>query len=623
MAFLHSPLLLVLQILPSIVCGIQIPFSRPESAHKRTLITPEIDSFVSSQLSIWNSSGLSVAVLRHDTSSPGTWNVEFGSYGTAQVDGSPVTPDTLFAIASNSKLFLALSVGLLIKNESLATVRGTKLRWDTKIESVLPEWGLMDQGMQNEVTIQDMLSHRTGLPRHDHSDFAREGGLPCQISALRYLRPSAALRETYQYTNLMYETLSYLPQTLLNRTFESYIAEHLFRPLGMASSTYSVAEAEERGVLAHGFQWDMQDYLVGFNGTRMATVPYYQRPGEEKIAAGAGGVLTSTRDLSMWVAMLLNNGRHPITNETVVPTDVVEHVALGVSVARGKAAYPELIRIHGSIISYHSYSRSPVVYGAGQDRMSYRGRELIEHGGGNLGFTSQVTRFPNDNLGVIVLSNDMNGRHVLESVKWRIVDHVFGLDPIDWTQRYDFRKISSLAKSIRENQAVTPRPSPAVLPSVSFSAMEGTFRHGAYGVIQPCFVHAKSGNTTACSEMLRTPAVQRILSAPIQDNITVPTFIIPFKRWFSTHLRFAHFAGNTFNVSMIWTNAEVRKAEGYPEGGDVVVGLDERDEVEWVGGHGGKEDGWAFKGDFWGKGKDARALEGTGKDAAEVWFGRV
>ncbi|KAJ7870424.1 beta-lactamase/transpeptidase-like protein [Mycena leptocephala] len=528
----------LLALLP-VVCAIQIPLQRPKGG----LITSEIDSFVNSQLSLWNSSGLAVAVLRQDTSSPGTWDIEFGSYGTAQEDGSPVTPDTLFAIASNSKLFLSISVGLLIKNDSLAAARGEKLRWDTKIKDVIPEWGLMDDEMQNGVMIQDMLSHRTGMPRHDYSGSVRKGGVSEMISTMRFLRPSAALREMYQYNNLMYETLSHLPPTLLNQTFESYIAEHLFAPLGMASSTYSVGEAEERGTLAHGFHWDMQDYLFGLNGTRTATVPYFQRPGEENIWAGAAGVLTSARDLSMWVAMLLNKGHHPTTNETVVPEDVVEHVALGVSVSRGKADYPEL---------------SPKVYGCGQDRYSYRGHEIIEHGGSNPGFKTQVSRFPNDNLGVIVLSNDENGNRIMEMVKWRIIDHVFGLEPIDWAQRY----ADSFAKSIRQNQDVTPRPSPPVLPSVPFGAMEGTFSHGAYGAFQPCFVESKTaGRSAACTEVINTPVVQRILGASA-DAESIPTFIVPFKRTFSTHMRFAHFAGNVFNVSLIWSNGEVRAAEG-------------------------------------------------------------
>ncbi|KAJ7877883.1 beta-lactamase/transpeptidase-like protein [Mycena leptocephala] len=560
----------LLALLP-VVCAIQIPLQRLQSS-KGGLITSEIDSFVNSQLSLWNSSGLAVAVLRQDTSFPGTWDIEFGSYGTAQEDGSPVTPDTLFAIASNSKLFLSISVGLLIKNESLAAARGDKLRWDTKIKDVIPEWGLMDEDMQNGVMIQDMLSHRTGMPPHDYSGSARKGGVSEMISTMRFLRPSAALRETYQYNNLMYETLSHLLPTLLNQTFESYIAEHLFAPLGMASSTYSVGEAEERGTLAHGFHWDMQDHLFGLNGTRTATVPYFQRPGEEKIWAGAAGVLTSARDL----------GRHPMTNETVVPEDVVEHVALGVSVSLGKAEYPEL---------------SPEVYGCGQDRYSYRGHEIIEHGGSNPGFKTQVSRFPNDNLGVVVLSNDENGNSIMETVKWRIVDHVFDLEPIDWAQRY----ADALAKNIRQNQDVTPRPAPPVLPSIPFGAMEGTFSHGAYGTFQPCFVESKTaGRSAACTEVINTPVVQRILSASA-DADSIPTFIVPFKRTFSTHLRFAHFAGNVFNASLIWSNGEARATEGYPAGGDVVVGLDERYEVEWVGGgtEASGEEGWAFKGNFW------------------------
>ena len=95
----------------------------------------------------------------------------------------------------------------------------------------------------------------------------------------------------------MYETLSYLPQVLLNQTYEAYIAEHIFKPLDMTASTFSVAEAEARGTLAHGFQHDEQDFTKGKNGTLKATVPYFQRPGEERTWAGAGGVLTSARDL--------------------------------------------------------------------------------------------------------------------------------------------------------------------------------------------------------------------------------------------------------------------------------------------------------------------------------------
>ena len=95
----------------------------------------------------------------------------------------------------------------------------------------------------------------------------------------------------------MYNTLAHLPQVLLNQSYESYVAENIFKPLNMASSTLSVSEAESGGQLADGFFPDMQDLTRGINGTLRPIIPYFPRPGEEIISAGSGGVLSSARDL--------------------------------------------------------------------------------------------------------------------------------------------------------------------------------------------------------------------------------------------------------------------------------------------------------------------------------------
>ncbi|KAJ7049059.1 beta-lactamase/transpeptidase-like protein [Mycena amicta] len=459
--------------------SLQHPFSFPPNDSEsiaRSLITPRVDAYIRAQQAYWNSSGLAVAVVRRR---PGDsqWDIEFGSYGTARADGTPVSPDTLFAIASDSKLFTAVAVGLLIKNQSLAEARGKPLRWDTRIADVLgDEWGLMDEEMQRGVTLQDMLSHRTGMPRHDFLASFTHSLARSQISTLRYLRPSASLREQYQYNNLMYEVLSHLPPTLLNQSFESYITQNILTPLGMNASTYSVAEAEARVLpgpdgltrqLAHGFHWSMKDSLVNRTGV-LTPSEYFERPGEEKVWAGAAGILASPRDLSTWVAMLLNEGRHPFTNTTVIPADIIEHVALGASVSLQKAEYPET---------------SPKVYGCGQNRFSYRGHEIIEHGGSNPGFKSIVTRLPHDQIGIVVLTNDDDGVRVMEPVKFRILDELLGFheDPTDWAARY----VAYNAKSIQQNQAVTPRPKAdrVRLPSTSFARMQGRFGNGAYGAL--------------------------------------------------------------------------------------------------------------------------------------------
>ena len=113
----------------------------------------------------WGSSGLSVAVVRKDESAPNGWRHEFGPYGIAHA----MTPVSVFAIVSNSKLFLAMSVGLFISNETLAEERGEEIKWSMKIRDLIPEWGLIDEEMDRGVSLQDMLSHRMGMPRHDSS----------------------------------------------------------------------------------------------------------------------------------------------------------------------------------------------------------------------------------------------------------------------------------------------------------------------------------------------------------------------------------------------------------------------------------------------------------------------
>lgn len=148
-----------------------------QSRVQKSLISEKTEHYIETLLSKWNSTGLSVAVVRKDETSPSGWQHEFGSYGIAHADGSPLTLDSVFAIASNSKLFLAISVGLLVSNKTLAEERGQEIKWSTKARDLIPEWGLMDEEMNRGVTLQDMLSHRTGMPRHDFSGIQREGGV--------------------------------------------------------------------------------------------------------------------------------------------------------------------------------------------------------------------------------------------------------------------------------------------------------------------------------------------------------------------------------------------------------------------------------------------------------------
>lgn len=163
----------------------------------------------------------------------------------------------------------------------------------------------------------------------------------------------------------MYETLSYLPVILLNQSYESYVAQHIFQPLNMSSTTFSVAQAEESGNLAEGHLASDRDFSRGLDGTLKPIVPYWFRPGEERTWAGAGGVISSGRDLvrsfaflmpsssslhcsvlqATWTAMLLNEGKHPYTNETFVPKEVLDYITAGRMVMTGKSLFPDTVSL--------------------------------------------------------------------------------------------------------------------------------------------------------------------------------------------------------------------------------------------------------------------------------------
>lgn len=190
--------------------------------------------------------------------------------------------------------------------------------------------------------------------------------------------------------------------------------------------------------------------------------------------------------------------------------------------------------------------------------------------------------------------------------------------------------------------------------------MEGRYDNPAYGAFDVCYVQSASEGSTSgkCAEIVAHPVVQRIVSS--YHNSTTgenadrppPTLILPFPKFFSTYIMLRHFDGNTFNASVVWSNWDVRQREGYANStalgideeedeGDMITGLDDRYEVEWVSatsatssepasaGSAGGEAGWAFRGNFWGAGGDAAdGVDGEmrgkkGREGAEVWFGRV
>ncbi|KAF7353889.1 Beta-lactamase class penicillin binding protein [Mycena venus] len=525
------------------VDGRQQPLLLADDRDLNSILNERVEAAIYAILEDFNSpGGVGIAVVHKSKEAGSGWTVEANGYGVAKMDGTRVTSDTLFGIGSNSKLFDIIATGLLISNETLSP----RISWDTKIASIVPEWALMDPVASSESTIVDVMSHRTGLPRHDF--LQPSDTVPGIIRRLRYLKPSTGFRELAQYNNFMYTLLSYLPRLLVGIPFETYVNEYILEPLGMHSTTYYSKSAAESGHLADGIGRDGVNQTEDPFGVGQARAYPFWAPNEGTpghVLSGPGGVISNAKDMAIWLQTLLEEGQHPTNNNTVIPSEVIRWVASGVTVYIPVAQFPEL---------------SPIVYGGGQRRGTYRGFEFIQarHGGSVLGFKSQVTRIPNQNLGVAVLSNDEAFRdQIVEAIKNRIIDEVLNLQPIDWSARYKSQIIANL-----NARPVPTRPENPTLPSVPFSALAGTYRDSGYGTVELCLVSPAnliSSPTASCRRLV--DEVPTRLPGVVDPDI--PTFVAKWKGFGVTHVSLTHFEHNLFNVSG-WLSVPTRNSSEKP-----------------------------------------------------------
>ncbi|KZT55793.1 beta-lactamase/transpeptidase-like protein [Calocera cornea HHB12733] len=449
---MRAPLVLLSLATACVASASQLPLAPSPLASAEN-----ITSYLSHLGERFHLPGISVAIVRLGQ------EAELINWGIASESGTLSNADTLYSIASNSKAFTATSLGLVLSDYStgrnvtpLPSGSGLeKLDWSTKVQDVLGErWALLDEYAEGHVQLLDLLSHATGMPRHDLA-YSPAMDLGQLVHSLRYLRPTFELREQWQYNNMMYATASYLVSLLSTLPYPTFVAERIFAPLRMSSSTYSPQAAFDSGKLAENWV-----YAAGPGQNETRRVPYFLGDWSARaveVNAGAGGVITCTRDLVQWVTTLLNGGKYPATGEQVLPKDVLDKVMSGRSAFEPRPAWPEL---------------STKVYGAGWWRYSYAGHQLVQHSGNVPGFTSRITLLPEDKIGIISLTNGDMKDPAIESLHYRIIEDEFGLEHVDWPTRFENAK--------RESKEFKPTEAPSKHELLPLTTYLGTYAAPGY-----------------------------------------------------------------------------------------------------------------------------------------------
>ncbi|EJU03475.1 beta-lactamase/transpeptidase-like protein [Dacryopinax primogenitus] len=507
--------------LTALVGASQLPLPGDTCTLRDHSVLPQLSKYINSLAKQFKIPGLSLAVVYADDDEP-----EYFNLGVRSEEGESSSEDTLYCIASNSKAFTATALGILIDDfehgrNVTALPGGVEFGWKTKLADLLPdEWALKDQWASEKTNLIDMLSHVTGLPRHEFS-YAPGETLQEMVETLRYLEPTFEFRERFQYNNMMYCTASYIIQKYSGQSHMSFVAERLFKPLGMNSSTFFPEVAFNSGMLAESW---LDTAGPGFNETRR--VPYFLPEWTEAVVAlnaGPGGVISSARDLTHWVRTLLNEGTNPFTREQVIPKSVLDTVTVGHSMEAGKGMFPEL---------------SPTVYGGGWERWSYAGHEMIQHGGSVPGFSSAITLLPGDGVGILALSNGDGMGFILLALTARIMEELFSLPHIDWAGR--FRNATADEEPHASEPVTGPSASETLAPISQFA---GTYaRPGYYGNLTLCAW--PSDPTSACNAVLSDYA----LADPDFVSQNKTTLYAFWGRVFVSHVKLSQLSNTTFSL---------------------------------------------------------------------------
>lgn len=345
------------------------------------------------------------------------------TYGVRSIKtGAKVDENTLFGVASNTKAFTTAALGQLVDKG--------KLKWDTKVTDLIPEFKLYDAYVTNEFTVRDLITHRSGLGlgAGDLMVFPASNITTKEemIHNLRYLKPVSSFRSKYDYDNLLYIVAGEIVARVSGMNYDNYISENFFKPLGMNRSKLSIPEIEA--------DKNRIDGHAPVNGKLEITVGTFTQ-----IATPAAGIYTSIDDISKWVQAQLDNGKYGEKLQDSLFSEKVHR----------EMWTPQTIVRSGS----GPYNTHFSAYGLGWFLSDVNGYFQATHTGGLLGIVSQITIIPELDLGIIVLTNQQSGA-AFSAITNSIKDAYFGIKGQDRIGDYNERRLAGERKEDSINNAV-------------------------------------------------------------------------------------------------------------------------------------------------------------------------
>lgn len=413
-----------------------------------------MDAYILKSMLDWKVPGLAIAVVKDDKL---VWARGFGlrKLGTPQA----VDADTLFAIGSNTKAFTAAALGTLVESG--------KLGWDSRVGELLPGFQMYDPYVTREVTLRDLLSHRSGTCGEDGVWYGTDFDSQQIIQRLRYQKPVYGFRSQFCYSNSLYMTAGEVVPQLAGKSWADYVHDRFFVPLHMDTSDTSVSAASHAA--------DAASPHAEVDG-KVQPIDWYNADSLQP----AGAINSSVREMAQWMRMLLADGKYE--GKQVLGTDTIREMETPQMLIGGKDGEAQFLA--GLNPDSHFYA-----YGLGFFLQDYAGNKVVWHSGHIDGMSAGLGMVPSQHLGVVVLSN-MDQSWLPMALVWRVVDAYSGRPQKDWSGAVLKAVAPDYAAGKAEEAALakTYQSGAAPLPLADYA---GTYSNELYGSIDIQLDHGR------------------------------------------------------------------------------------------------------------------------------------
>ncbi|PWT89381.1 MAG: serine hydrolase [Blastocatellia bacterium] len=411
----------------------------------------DFDEYVNKAMKDWGVPGVAIAIVKDD-------RVVFAKgYGVRDLNKpEPVDEHTLFAIGSSSKAFTAALVAMLVDDN--------KLKWDDPVTKYLPSFQLFDPYSTRELTITDLLSHRSGLTRGDLLWYASAYDRDEVLRRVRYLKPSWSFRSRFGYQNIMFLAAGQLIPSITGKSWDDFVRERIFVPLGMRSTSTSIKALSNSTDVAspHAKLEDKVQVVAWRNIDNIAP---------------AGSINSNVEDMAQWLRLQLGGGVYQ--NQRLLSSGAVKEMHTPQTI----------IRLEGTQTTLYPAAHF-LSYGMGWFLSDYQGRKLIEHGGAIDGMRAEVAMMPEEKVGAVILTN-LGGTILPQALMFKIFDFYLNSPQRDWSA-----EMLKATKSLEEQAKAAEKKSEAervqgTTPSLPLEKYAGTFQSEMYGETKVTLENAK------------------------------------------------------------------------------------------------------------------------------------